>query len=242
MRTRQGKAITTWSSRRLPPQPLDKRPPNRQTPKALTPTRPLPHSTVLYLPSVPPMAPTRQDNSTWPACVCVCVCLGVRGCHPLTHTHTQSTHTHTSPSLTHSTAPLQMYPFLTMQPGMAASLQEATTPSPLFTWYHPTSASPTTDATLAELDTCIKFQQAARCVGVGEVVCVCVRTCALQCMCACVCVRMCVYLSVWLCVLFVLLVLWYPKLAAVCGSSCAYILVSVLFDGPAYGSIFLSSK
>lgn len=60
--------------------------------------------------------------------------------------------------------PLQMYPFITMQPGMAASLHEATTPSPLFTWYHTASVAPAPDVTLAELDTCIKFQPPPRCV------------------------------------------------------------------------------
>ncbi|KAF5841626.1 hypothetical protein DUNSADRAFT_12082 [Dunaliella salina] len=51
-----------------------------------------------------------------------------------------------------------MYPFITMQPGMAASLHEATTPSPLFTWYHPAAVAPSPDVTLAELDTCVTFQ------------------------------------------------------------------------------------
>ncbi len=31
---------------------------------------------------------------------------------------------------------LQMYPYLTLPQGMGAVLYEATTPSPLFTWYH----------------------------------------------------------------------------------------------------------
>ena len=55
---------------------------------------------------------------------------------------------------------LQMYPFVTVQPGMAVSLHEAVTPSPLFTWYHP-SGSNLADVTLAELDTCIKYHSQA---------------------------------------------------------------------------------
>lgn len=58
-----------------------------------------------------------------------------------------------------------MYPFLTLPPGASASLHEATTPSPLFTWYPTaataaaTAAATSHDVTLAELDTCIKFHQ-----------------------------------------------------------------------------------
>ncbi len=55
---------------------------------------------------------------------------------------------------------LQMYPFVTVQPGMSVSLHEATTPSPLFTWYSPTvNGAPETQ--LCELDTCVKYHTAA---------------------------------------------------------------------------------
>lgn len=55
---------------------------------------------------------------------------------------------------------LQMYPFVTVQPGMSVSLHEAATPSPLFTWYSPTvNGAPETQ--LCELDTCVKYHTAA---------------------------------------------------------------------------------
>lgn len=51
---------------------------------------------------------------------------------------------------------LQMFPFLHLPTGTAVSLHEATTPSPLFTWFpSPTNVVP--DITLAELDTCVKY-------------------------------------------------------------------------------------
>lgn len=46
-----------------------------------------------------------------------------------------------------------------LQSGMVVSLQEALTPSPLFTWYSPTSA--TADIQMADLDTCVKYNTAA---------------------------------------------------------------------------------
>ncbi|KAJ9531877.1 hypothetical protein QJQ45_022018 [Haematococcus lacustris] len=55
-----------------------------------------------------------------------------------------------------SISSLQMYPFIALPAGVHVSLHEATTPSPLFTWYHPSSSLPHPDITLAELDTCIK--------------------------------------------------------------------------------------
>ena len=48
---------------------------------------------------------------------------------------------------------------LCLQPGMVVSLHEALTPSPLFTWYSPTSA--TADIQMADLDTCVKYNTAA---------------------------------------------------------------------------------
>eukprot|EP00879_Flechtneria_rotunda_P016229 GHRR01016979.1.p1 GENE.GHRR01016979.1~~GHRR01016979.1.p1 ORF type:complete len:784 (+),score=217.86 GHRR01016979.1:791-3142(+) len=58
-----------------------------------------------------------------------------------------------------SIAALQMYPFITVMSGLVVSLQEALTPSPLFTWYSPTSA--TADIQMADLDTCVKYNTAA---------------------------------------------------------------------------------
>lgn len=46
-----------------------------------------------------------------------------------------------------------------LQSGMVVSLHEALTPSPLFTWYSPTSA--TADIQMADLDTCVKYNTAA---------------------------------------------------------------------------------
>jgi hypothetical protein len=46
-----------------------------------------------------------------------------------------------------------------LQPGLVVSLHEALTPSPLFTWYSPTSA--TADIQMADLDTCVKYNTAA---------------------------------------------------------------------------------
>ena len=53
---------------------------------------------------------------------------------------------------------LQLYPFVTLQPGMTVSLHRAITPSPLFTWYlgNPGGAA-ANDAHFAELDTCVRF-------------------------------------------------------------------------------------
>lgn len=51
---------------------------------------------------------------------------------------------------------LQMYPFVTVQSGMSVSLNEAVTPSPLFTWYNPASAA-IAEAQFCELDTCVKY-------------------------------------------------------------------------------------
>ncbi len=67
-----------------------------------------------------------------------------------------------------SIAALQMYPIITALPGMVVSLHEALTPSPLFTWYSPTSA--TADIQMADLDTCVKYNTttAANAAGVSE--------------------------------------------------------------------------
>ncbi|KAG2432997.1 hypothetical protein HXX76_008725 [Chlamydomonas incerta] len=55
---------------------------------------------------------------------------------------------------------LQMYPFVTVLPGMSVSLHEATTPSPLYTWFSPTpNGAPETQ--LCELDTCVKYHTSA---------------------------------------------------------------------------------
>ncbi|GLI63892.1 hypothetical protein VaNZ11_007009 [Volvox africanus] len=55
---------------------------------------------------------------------------------------------------------LQMYPFVTVLPGMSVSLHEATTPSPLYTWYSPMpNGAPETQ--LCELDTCVKYNTSA---------------------------------------------------------------------------------
>ncbi|KAF8073005.1 E3 ubiquitin-protein ligase TOM1-like [Scenedesmus sp. PABB004] len=64
-----------------------------------------------------------------------------------------------------SIAALQMYPFVTVLPGMVVSLHEALTPSPLFTWYSPTSA--TADIQMADLDTCVKYNTAATTISNG---------------------------------------------------------------------------
>ena len=59
---------------------------------------------------------------------------------------------------------LQLYPFLILPPGALASLHQAVTPSPLFTWYSPTSPAtngggvlPAPESQLAELDTCFRY-------------------------------------------------------------------------------------
>jgi hypothetical protein len=52
-------------------------------------------------------------------------------------------------------AALQMYPYVTVNGGATIALHEASTPSPLFTWYSPTSS--TADIQLADLDTCVKY-------------------------------------------------------------------------------------
>jgi hypothetical protein len=67
-----------------------------------------------------------------------------------------------------SIAALQMYPFITALPGTVVSLHEALTPSPLFTWFSPTSA--TADIQMADLDTCVKYNTtaAAAAGGVSE--------------------------------------------------------------------------
>ena len=53
---------------------------------------------------------------------------------------------------------LQMYPFVTLQPGMTVSLHRALTPSPLFTWYlNSTAPASSSDVNFAELDTCVRF-------------------------------------------------------------------------------------
>lgn len=53
---------------------------------------------------------------------------------------------------------LQMYPFVTLQPGMTVSLHRALTPSPLFTWYlNNPASSASNDVHFAELDTCVRF-------------------------------------------------------------------------------------
>lgn len=51
---------------------------------------------------------------------------------------------------------IQLYPFVSLQAGMAVSLHKAVTPSPLFTWY---LANPDTrsEANFAELDTCVRY-------------------------------------------------------------------------------------
>lgn len=49
----------------------------------------------------------------------------------------------------------QIYPFITVHPGMLVSLHEASTPSPLFTWYSPTAS--TTDISMVDMDTCVKY-------------------------------------------------------------------------------------
>jgi hypothetical protein len=64
-----------------------------------------------------------------------------------------------------SIAALQMYPFITALPGMVVSLHEALTPSPLFTWYSPTSA--TADIQMADLDTCVKYNTTASATAAG---------------------------------------------------------------------------
>jgi hypothetical protein len=64
-----------------------------------------------------------------------------------------------------SIAALQMYPFITALPGMVVSLHEALTPSPLFTWYSPTSA--TADIQMADLDTCVKYNTTASAAAGG---------------------------------------------------------------------------
>ncbi|WIA29279.1 hypothetical protein OEZ86_011784 [Tetradesmus obliquus] len=64
-----------------------------------------------------------------------------------------------------SIAALQMYPFVTVLSGMVVSLHEALTPSPLFTWYSPTSA--TADIQMADLDTCVKYNTAANTISSG---------------------------------------------------------------------------
>lgn len=56
-------------------------------------------------------------------------------------------------------AALQMYPFVTVPRGATVSLHEALTPSPLFTWYSPSSA--TADISMADLDTCVKYSSPA---------------------------------------------------------------------------------
>lgn len=48
---------------------------------------------------------------------------------------------------------------------MVVSLHEALTPSPLFTWYSPTSA--TADIQMADLDTCVKYNTAANTISSG---------------------------------------------------------------------------
>lgn len=48
---------------------------------------------------------------------------------------------------------------------MVVSLHEALTPSPLFTWYSPTSA--TADIQMADLDTCVKYNTAATTISSG---------------------------------------------------------------------------
>ena len=60
-----------------------------------------------------------------------------------------------------SISSLQLYPFITVQPGMTVSLHEAITPSPLFTWYAPSGSVVSTETTYAELDTCVKYNTAA---------------------------------------------------------------------------------
>jgi len=60
-----------------------------------------------------------------------------------------------NPSHSHNTTLLQPV----LQPGLVVSLHEALTPSPLFTWYSPTSA--TADIQMADLDTCVKYNTAA---------------------------------------------------------------------------------
>lgn len=52
-------------------------------------------------------------------------------------------------------AALQMYPYVTVNSGITIALHEASTPSPLFTWFSPTSS--TADIQLADLDTCVKY-------------------------------------------------------------------------------------
>jgi hypothetical protein len=52
-------------------------------------------------------------------------------------------------------AALQMYPYVAVSGGATIALHEASTPSPLFTWYSPTSS--TADIQLADLDTCVKY-------------------------------------------------------------------------------------
>lgn len=57
---------------------------------------------------------------------------------------------------------LQLYPFVTLQPGMTVSLHRALTPSPLFTWYLGSpGAAAANDAHFAELDTCVRFASPA---------------------------------------------------------------------------------
>ncbi len=60
-----------------------------------------------------------------------------------------------------SISSLQLYPFITVQPGMTVSLHEAITPSPLFTWYAPSGSVATPEISYAELDTCVKYNTAA---------------------------------------------------------------------------------
>jgi hypothetical protein len=64
-----------------------------------------------------------------------------------------------------SIAALQMYPFITALPGMVVSLHEALTPSPLFTWFSPSSA--TADIQMADLDTCVKYNTTAATTATG---------------------------------------------------------------------------
>jgi hypothetical protein len=64
-----------------------------------------------------------------------------------------------------SIAALQMYPYITALPGMVVSLHEALTPSPLFTWFSPTSA--TADIQMADLDTCVKYNTTAAAAAAG---------------------------------------------------------------------------
>ncbi len=52
---------------------------------------------------------------------------------------------------------LQMYPFVTLGAGAGTSLYEATTPSPLFTWF-PAAGNPLADTVLGELDTSVRYQ------------------------------------------------------------------------------------